>query len=78
MFLQSAFFDNSTVLNVYPREWIVDRFFVEILGIPYATLAEVIADRWIGDYSPPFDDLEQDIIQAYHFRIFECTVPAHR
>jgi len=76
--IQNAFFDNSNVLHVLPRTWIVDRFFIEMLGIPYETLAEVISDRWIGDYQPPFDDLQQDIIQAYRFRICECTVPAHQ
>ena len=63
-FLQNAFFDHSTVINVYPRMWIVDRFFFEMLGVSYATFAKVIADRWIGDFPPPFDDLQQDIIQA--------------
>ena len=73
--MQNTFYENSTILNTYPRIWIVDRFFIETLGIPYATLAEVIADRWIGDSAPPFDDLEQDIAQVYNFPHFNAPSP---
>jgi len=76
--MQNTFYENSTILNTYPRIWVVDRFFIEKLGIPYATLAEVIADRWIGDRAPPFDDLEQDIAQVYNFRHFNATSPLNQ
>ncbi|KAI0285229.1 Mak10 subunit, NatC N-terminal acetyltransferase-domain-containing protein [Russula brevipes] len=35
---QSVFFSNQRVLEVYPIIWLVDRFFLEIVGIEYRTL----------------------------------------
>ncbi|KAH9033987.1 Mak10-domain-containing protein [Lactarius deliciosus] len=39
---QSAFFTNQRVLDVYPLRWLIDRFFVETVGIEYNTFSAVI------------------------------------
>jgi hypothetical protein len=39
--VKSVFFNNQRVLEVYPIGWVVDRFFLETLGIEYKTLCAV-------------------------------------
>lgn len=42
MTIKSVFFNNQRVLEVYPIGWVVDRFFLETLGIEYKTLCAAI------------------------------------
>ena len=37
--IKSVFFSSQRVLEVYPLGWLVDRFFLETVGIEYRTLS---------------------------------------
>jgi hypothetical protein len=37
--IKSVFFSSQRVLEVYPLGWLVDRFFIETVGIEYRTLS---------------------------------------
>jgi hypothetical protein len=39
--VKSVFFNNQRILEVYPIGWVVDRFFLETLGLEYKTLCAV-------------------------------------
>jgi hypothetical protein len=44
----------------------VNRFFVETLGITYDYLVYAIKQRWTGTGSPPFANLERSLVKACH------------
>ncbi|KAH9057687.1 Mak10-domain-containing protein [Lactarius vividus] len=54
---QSAFFANQRVLDAYPLRWLIDRFFVETVGIEYNTFSAVV-DR-AG--APPLLNIERKL-----------------
>jgi hypothetical protein len=64
---QSAFFDGTRVLNKYSSGWIVDRFFVETLGLSYDQLVKAVTSRWVGIGPLSFEDMEHRIIQVILF-----------
>jgi len=43
--------------------WMVNRFFVETLGITYDYLVYAIKQRWTGTGSPPFANLERSLVK---------------
>ncbi|KAI0062099.1 Mak10-domain-containing protein [Artomyces pyxidatus] len=61
---QSCFFDGHRVLGKMTLDWLVDRFFLESIGVPYHILASAVKTRWPSSSSPPFRDIEQKIIRT--------------
>jgi hypothetical protein len=42
--IKSVFFTNQRVLEVHPFGWLIDRFFLETVGIEYANLSGAAQD----------------------------------
>lgn len=59
----SSFINGTTVLGVYPLRWLVDRFFLESIGLSYDSVIDNISSSWIGDVGPPLPRFENLIVK---------------
>ncbi|KAF8626362.1 hypothetical protein AX15_005013 [Amanita polypyramis BW_CC] len=57
--IQKTFYNGVLVLYHFPFKWLVDRFFLESLGIPYESMLKSINQRWSKTESPPIQNLER-------------------
>ncbi|KAG6916900.1 hypothetical protein DXG01_004733 [Tephrocybe rancida] len=51
-YAQSTFYDGLMILNKFSFAWMIDRFFLETLGVSYATITKAVAPFWAADQSP--------------------------
>ncbi|KAJ3569987.1 hypothetical protein NP233_g4697 [Leucocoprinus birnbaumii] len=58
---QSVFYDGVLVFDNYPFVWLVDKFFLETIGITWSYFQSQVSRRWTGNSMPSFDILEKDI-----------------
>lgn len=61
---QSSFVNGTTVLGTYPLRWLVDRFFLESVGLSYDSIISDISSSWTGDGNPPLPRFENLIIKV--------------
>lgn len=59
----ASFVSGSTILGLYPLRWLVDRFFLESIGLPYDSLVDCIFSCWVGDGNPPLPRFENLLIK---------------
>ncbi|KIL68496.1 hypothetical protein M378DRAFT_71592 [Amanita muscaria Koide BX008] len=58
-FTQRTFYNGVLVLHHFPFKWLVDRFFLESLGVPYESILRKIGQRWNKKEPPPIQNLER-------------------
>ncbi|KDQ34122.1 hypothetical protein PLEOSDRAFT_1052887 [Pleurotus ostreatus PC15] len=58
-FSSLTFYDGLLVLHDFMPSWVVERFFLETMGIRYNILSQAIRERWKGDDGPPFAEMER-------------------
>ncbi|EGN96405.1 hypothetical protein SERLA73DRAFT_76363 [Serpula lacrymans var. lacrymans S7.3] len=63
--IQSAFFDGVLVMNKYPLNHIVNRFFVETLDLTYDSYARAVKQRWTGSDPPPLSNIERNLVTGH-------------
>ncbi|KAH9939576.1 Mak10-domain-containing protein [Amylocystis lapponica] len=70
--IQSAIFDTSTVFGRHPTAWLIDRFFVETLGITYATVIRAVERSAEGTALPSMKDIERRLtkLTIYHAKSY--------
>ncbi|KAL4265808.1 MAK10 family protein [Pleurotus pulmonarius] len=56
---QLTFYDGLLVLHNFMPSWVVERFFLETMGIRYNVLSQAIRERWKGGDGPPFAEMER-------------------
>jgi hypothetical protein len=68
---KSVFFTNQRVLEIYPISWLVDRFFLETIGVEYSAL--YAATERAAAFSPL--TIERKLSRVRNFVLLAC--PRH-
>ncbi|KAL0947711.1 hypothetical protein HGRIS_013796 [Hohenbuehelia grisea] len=81
--IQNTFYNGVFVLNDHPPSWLVNRFFVESLGVRYDALRARLALQCTpagGARPPPWQDMERLILKLLvpHIRANWANLPRHR
>ncbi|KAF9009616.1 Mak10 subunit, NatC N-terminal acetyltransferase-domain-containing protein [Cyathus striatus] len=78
--MQSTFFDGVLILNKFSLGWLIDRFFIETVGIPYGTLIKRINERWEKPDPPPLYKLDRALYKLItpHIRALWFNPPRRR
>ncbi|TFK32597.1 Mak10 subunit, NatC N-terminal acetyltransferase-domain-containing protein [Crucibulum laeve] len=77
---QSTFYDGLLILNKYTYAWMVDRFFLETLGVTYDTIVKTINERWTGSSVAPLTKIERTMYKLIspHIRSMWYNPPRRR
>ncbi|PPR02186.1 hypothetical protein CVT26_012126 [Gymnopilus dilepis] len=78
---QSIFYDGTFILNKYPFDWVVDRFFSEGVGLTYGSIKAAVTARWCGpEAEPPLRKVERSLYKliAPHVRALWHNPPRRR
>lgn len=57
-YIQSVFYDGVLVLNRFTPNWLVNRFSIEIIGMPYDAFVTNVKQRWTRRQPPLLTNLE--------------------
>jgi hypothetical protein len=49
---------------MYPLRWLVDRFFLESIGLAYDSVMNTLKNSWVGDAEPPLARFENLIVKV--------------
>ncbi|KAF8959765.1 Mak10 subunit, NatC N-terminal acetyltransferase-domain-containing protein [Flammula alnicola] len=77
---QTTFYDGFLLLNKYSFEWMINRFFVETIGVNYDSIRAAVVDRWTGGEDPPMKRVERSLYKLItpHFRALWNNPPRRR
>jgi N-alpha-acetyltransferase 35, NatC auxiliary subunit len=68
--MQTVFHHGNRVLIGFPPSWIVDRFFIESVGVSYERISTMIKDSWVGKDEPPLALFESRIIKVRFISLY--------
>lgn len=51
-------------MEQYPADWLVERFFLETIGVSYEHICDILVTSWAGDDQLHFEDVENYIIKV--------------
>ncbi|KAF8872660.1 Mak10 subunit, NatC N-terminal acetyltransferase-domain-containing protein [Gymnopilus junonius] len=78
---QSTFYDGTLILNKYPFDWMIDRFFYEAVGLSYGSIKAAVTSRWSGaEADPPLRKVERSLYKLItpHIRALWNNPPRKR
>jgi hypothetical protein len=79
-YTQSIFYDGVLVLNRFTPIWLVNRFFLEYLGIPYDIFSTNVKQRWTRQRPPLLGKLENQFSELLtsHIKCHWYNAPRKR